>query len=217
MAVILFRPFGLKISYAVGKSWSRLNMFLLRILCGISYDVEIRGELPDRPCIYISNHQSAWETIAFPSIIPPFMWVLKRELFYIPFFGWCLLALGHIGIDRKAGAKSIRKVNEKGKDILERGYNIVIFPEGTRSAPGTLGQFNPGGISLALNSGAPIVPVIQNAGRLWSRKSFGKRPGKITVIIEEPISTEGVSPSERKKLNQRVKDIIKTRLDEIRG
>ena len=190
-------------------------MLLLRLICGISYEVDIRGELPKSPSIFISNHQSAWETIAFPSFIPPFMWVLKKELFKIPIFGWCLIVLGHIGIDRKAGAKSIKEINEKGKEILGRGYNIVIFPEGTRSAPGELGQFNPGGVSLALNSGVPIVPVIHNAGRLWGRQSFGKESGKISVIIEESIPTEGVSPSERKKINQKVREIIEAGLKEI--
>ena len=192
-------------------------MLLLKLICGISYEVDVRGERPASPSVFISNHQSAWETIAFPSFIPPFMWVLKKELLRIPIFGWCLIVLGHIGIDRKAGARSMKEINKKGKKILGRGYNIVIFPEGTRSAPGELGQFNPGGVSLALNSGAPIVPVIHNAGRLWRRQSFAKKPGKISIIIEKPIPTEGVSPSERKKINQKVRDIIESRLKEIGG
>ena len=190
-------------------------MFLLKVICNITYEVKINGELPKEPVIYISNHQSAWETIAFPSILPPFMWILKRELFFIPFFGWCLMALGHIGIDRKSGSKAIKEINDQGKELLERGYNVVVFPEGTRRPPGKLGQFNPGGVGLAIKCGVPIVPVVHNAGNLWGRKAFGKKAGKISVVIEKPIATANILPSDRRKTSDRVREIIANELDQI--
>ena len=217
IVVLLLRPFGLAVSYTVGRTWSRLNMFLLKYICGLSYEVRTTAKLPDGPAVYLAKHQSAWETIAFPSIFPPFMWVLKKELFYIPFFGWCLKALGHIGIDRKSGARAIKTINERGRKILGMGFNIIMFPEGTRVEPGKMGPFNPGGVGLAINNGVPIVPVTHNAGRFWARRSFLKRPGKITVIIDEPIPTAGLPPSQRRKLTARVEEIIAKRLEEIGG
>lgn len=215
--IVLFRPFGIRAVYPLGRLWSRLNGIYLKAICGMSYEVIGKQNIPDGPAVYLAKHQSAWETIIFPSIFPPYMWVLKRELFKIPVFGWCLKALGHIGIDREMGIKSLKQINEEGERLLKEGFSIIIFPEGTRVAPGDMGEFNPGGISLALKAGVPIVPVTHNAGIFWRRKEFAKRPGKITVVIDEPISTEGVSPSARKKLNQRVKEIIEMRLKEIGG
>jgi len=127
------------------------------------------------------------------------------------------MALGHIGIDRKSGANAVKKINEEGRKILGMGYNMVIFPEGTRMPPGRLGVFNPGGAGLAIKNKAPVVPVTHNMGRIWEKRSFLKKPGKITVVIDEPIYTENISPSERKSLNNRVREIISKRLVEING
>lgn len=215
--IVIVRPFGIKASYFFGRLWSRLNGIYLKAICGIEYEVVGKENVPASPAVYLAKHQSAWETLIFPSIFPPFMWVLKKELFYIPVFGWCLKALGHIGIAREMGIKSMKMINEEGARLLKEGYNIIIFPEGTRVPPGETGEFNPGGVSLALKAGVPIVPVTHNAGLFWRRKEFAKRPGKITVVIDEPIPTEGVSPSVRKELNQKVRDIISERLKEIGG
>lgn len=215
--IVIVRPFGVRVSYSFGRLWSKLNGLYLKIICGISYEV-IGGEnIPAGPAVYLAKHQSAWETVIFPSIFPPYMWVLKRELFYIPVFGWCLKALGHIGIDREMGIISLKQINSEGTRLLKEGFSVIIFPEGTRIAPGEMGEFNPGGVSLALKAGVPIVPVTHNAGLFWRRKEFAKRPGKITVVIDEPILTEGLSPSSRKELNQKVRDIISRRLKEIGG
>ncbi|MEK7850450.1 MAG: lysophospholipid acyltransferase family protein [Deltaproteobacteria bacterium] len=194
-----------------------MNGLYLKAICGITYEVVGKKNIPEGPAVYLAKHQSAWETLIFPSIFPPYMWVLKRELFYIPIFGWCLKALGHIGIDREMGIKSLKQINEEGTRLLKKGYSIIIFPEGTRVAPGQVGEFNPGGVSLALKTGVPIVPVTHNAGLFWRRKEFAKRPGKITVVIDEPIPTDGVSPSARKELNQKVRALIEMRLKEIGG
>lgn len=215
--IVLFRPLGLKFVYPIGRFWGLSNLFMLKVICGITHEVRFKGKLPDGPAVYLSNHQSAWETVAFPTIFPPFMWVLKKELMYVPIFGWSLMALGHIGINRSAGSKSIKQINKEGKRILKSGYSMLIFPEGTRAAPGKLENFNPGGVGLAITNGVPIVPVTHNAGRLWSTQSYGKKPGKVTVIVDEPIPTADVSPSERKALNQQIRDIIGKRLEEIGG
>ena len=215
--IVLFRPLGLKFVYQIGRFWGTSNLFMLKAICGITYEVKFKGKLPDGPAVYLSNHQSAWETVAFPTIFPPFMWVLKKELMYVPIFGWGLMALGHIGINRSAGSKSIKQINKEGKRILKSGYSMVIFPEGTRAAPGKLEAFNPGGVGLAITNGVPIVPVTHNAGRLWNKQSYGKKPGKVTVIVDEAIPTADVSPSERKALNQKIRDIIGNRLEEIGG
>jgi 1-acyl-sn-glycerol-3-phosphate acyltransferase len=214
-AIIILRPLGLKFGNRIGRLWSITNLFLLKIICGITYDIQFRGERPEGPVVYLAKHQSAWETIAFPALLPPFMWVLKRELMYIPIFGWCLMVLGHIGINRKAGRSAIKQINRDGKKILESGYNMVIFPEGTRMAPGERGTFNPGGVGLAISNGVPIVPVAHNAGSLWRKNAFAKRSGKITVIIDEAIETKGMSPSDRKVLTERVKKTIENRMKEI--
>lgn len=217
MLVVIFRPLGLGTVYPIGRFWSKTGLFFLKIICGITYEVKVTGKLPEGPAVFLSNHQSAWETMAYPAFLPPFMWVLKRELLYVPIFGWCLMALGHIGIDRKAGSQAIKQINRKGKEILSRNYNMVIFPEGTRISPGGAGKFNPGGAGLAIGSSVPVVPVTHNAGRLWGKDAFSKKPGHITVIIDEPIPTKGLPPSERKALNDRVRDIIIKRLEEIGG
>ena len=214
-AIIILRPLGLKLVYRIGRTWSRINLLLLKFICGITYEVQFKGEKPEGPVVYLAKHQSAWETVAFPTLLPPFMWVLKRELMYIPVFGWCLKALGHIGINRKAGASAIKQINREGKKILNSGYSLVIFPEGTRTDPGEMGTFNPGGVGLAINNGVPIVPVAHNAGSLWRKNAFAKRPGKITVIIDEAIETKGMSPSDRKVLTERIKKTIENRMKEI--
>ena len=213
--IVIFRPFGINFIYPFARLWSRSSILILEILCGVKWEVIVEGKLPEGPAVYLSNHQSALETIAFPSFLPQFVWVLKRELHYIPIFGWCVMALGHIGINRSAGSESIRLINKEGKKAIERGSSVAIFPEGTRAPYGQLGEFSPGGAGLAINCGVPVVPIAQNAGKVWGKQSFGKSPGKITVIIGEPIPTAGMPPSERKKLNNRVKEIIAEYLKEM--
>lgn len=213
--IIILKPLGLKFGNRIGRTWSIINLFLLKFICGITCDVQFRGKRPEGPAVYLAKHQSAWETIAFPAFLPPFMWVLKRELMYIPIFGWCLMVLGHIGINRKAGRGAIKQINTEGGKILESGYSMIIFPEGTRMAPGEMGTFNPGGVGLAISNGVPIVPIAHNAGRLWLKNAFAKRPGKITVIIDEAIETKEVSPSDRKLLTEKVKVTIENLMKEI--
>ena len=182
--------------YRVISGWSRLVLWFLRRLCRVRWKVEGRENLPSRPAVILAKHQSAWETLAFQSIFPPQVHVLKRELLWIPFFGWGLALMSPIAIDRARGISSLRQIARKGKERLEQGFWIVIFPEGTRVAPGKKRRFQQGGAWLAAHSGAPVVPVAHNAGRVWPRNSFLKFPGKVTVRIGPAIDSGGRAPEE---------------------
>ncbi len=182
--------------YPILTTWQRLTVFYAKVICGIHYRVEglehIKGL---KSAVAISNHQSTWETLAFFQIFPHMCFVLKRELLRIPFFGWSLSLLNPIGIDRAAAKKALDQLIKQGKQILEEDRWVVIFPEGHRMPPEKLGDMKPGGIFLAVKSGCPVVPVVHNAGYYWPRRAFIKKPGIITVVIGEPILTEGKSAS----------------------
>jgi 1-acyl-sn-glycerol-3-phosphate acyltransferase len=163
--------------------------------------------LPQRPSIVLGKHQSAWETLAFQVFLPPQVWVLRRSLLRVPFFGWGLAMASPIAIDRGAGMQALKQTLEQGRDRLARGFWIIIFPEGTRVAPGQRAKYQVGGAWLAAKTGAPVVPIAHNAGRLWRRNAFLKFPGVITVSIGEPIDPAGLKPEE---LNRRVEDWIES-------
>jgi len=180
--------------YRVISGWSRAVLFLARRLLGIDWKVEGHENLPARPAVILSQHQSAWETIAFQHIFPPQVYILKRELLWIPFFGWGLALMSPIAIDRSRGFAALRNIARRGRERLEQGFWVVIFPEGTRVAPGERRAYQLGGAWLAAASGAPIVPVAHNAGRVWPRNAFIKRPGTVTVRIGPPIESRDRDP-----------------------
>ena len=198
-------PLGPFTRYRVISLWARMMVAAVEAICGIRYRVLGAERLPPAPFIVLSKHQSAWETIAFQVIFPPQVWVVKRELLWIPFFGWGLAMLAPIAIDRGSGARALRQMLEQGRDRLARGFCIVIFPEGTRVAPGTRREYQPGGAWLASKTEAPVVPVAHNSGELWRRNAFLKHPGTVTVSIGAPIETRGLAPGE---INRRVEDWI---------
>lgn len=192
--------------------WSRAVIALARSIVGIRYRVEGREHLPSRPAIILSKHQSAWETLAFQVIFPPQVLVLKRELLWIPFFGWGLALMSPISIDRSRGTSALKRMLALGRQRLAEGFWIAIFPEGTRVAPGTRGEYRVGGAWLAVKTGAPVIPVAHNAGLCWRRNAFIKRPGTVTVLIGEPISPAGLTPE---ALNARVEEWIESRMPEL--
>lgn len=194
-------PFGLLIliffflppipRYRAITLWGRMVIWLARLILGIRYRVEGLENLPREPAVVLSKHQSAWETIAFQQIFPPLSFVLKKNLLYIPFFGWGLALFSPIAIDRGAGREAMKQIEAQGKDRLKSGFWVLVFPEGTRVAVGEKGNYQPGGAWLATKAGVPVVPVAHNAGRCWPKNAFIKRPGLITVVIGPPISTAG--------------------------
>jgi len=200
--------------YRIVTTWSRLVVGAAESICGIRYRVLGAEQLPPPPYIVLSKHQSAWETLAFQQIFPPQVWVVKRELLWIPFFGWGLAMLSPIAIDRGAGPRALRHMLELARDRLAQGFCIVIFPEGTRVAPGARGEYHPGGAWLAARTATPVVPVAHNSGETWRRNAFLKYPGTITVSIGAPIETHGLAPGE---INRRVEDWIESEMRHIRG
>lgn len=192
-AVIALASFPLprQARYRIISGWSRLVVHLARALCGIRWRVEGRERLPDSPAVILAKHQSAWETLAFQEIFPPQVLVLKRELLWIPFFGWGLALMSPIAIDRARGRAAARDIARQGRERLAQGFWVVIFPEGTRVRVGERREYQQGGAWLAAQCGVPVVPVAHNAGRLWPRNAFVKRAGNVTVRIGPPIPTEG--------------------------
>ena len=154
------------------------------------------GNILQEPCIIISNHQSTWETLAFQTIFPAHTWVLKRELLWLPVFGWSLALLNPIIINRGDKLNAIKKVIRQGSDRLKRGISIVIYPEGTRQPYKQLGAYQNGGSAIAKKTGYSIVPVYHNAGKLWAKGAFIKKPGEITLVIGKAISQSNLKPSE---------------------
>ncbi len=172
--------------------WAHFVLWWLRLTCGVTHRVQGLQHLPRDPCVILSKHQSAWETIAFQVIFPPQAWVLKRELLRIPVFGWALAATRPVSIDRRGGVRALGKLVTQGTSRLREGRCVVVFPEGTRVLPGESGRYNPGGALLAVKAGVPVVPVAHNAGRYWPRRGFIKRPGEIQVVVGPPIAVAGV-------------------------
>lgn len=193
---ILTFPFPFRWRYAVITQWTSFNLWWLAVTCKLHYTVEGKENIPTGPAIIISKHQSAFETMVLQRIFPPHVWLLKRELLWIPFFGWGLAMLEPIAIDRKAGRKSLQQLMAIGRKRLADGRWIVIFPEGTRVAPGQKGRYAPGGAMLAVRSGCPVVPVAHNAGEFWPRHGFIKHPGTIRIVIGPIIDPRNHSAQE---------------------
>ncbi|MCX7628475.1 MAG: 1-acyl-sn-glycerol-3-phosphate acyltransferase [Methylophilaceae bacterium] len=211
LALILIPMAAPRRSYIIA-GWARFVMRWLALTCNLRYRVIGREHIPDRPCIILAKHQSAWETIAFQEIFPPQIWVLKRSLLLLPFFGWALWALRSIAIDRSAGREALKQLVEQGKDRLNSGLCVVVFPEGTRVAPGQKGKYHIGGAWLATHAGATVIPVAHNAGEFWGRNSLLKRPGLITVSIGAPIDATGMKAD---VLNKRIEDWIESEMPRL--
>jgi len=213
LAILLF-PLPAVTHSRIVSSWAYLAMFWLKLTCGLSFRVIGKENIPQQACIVLAKHQSAWETIAFQVIFPPQIWVMKRSLLLIPFLGWAFAALKAIAIDRGAGREALKQMVDQGKDRLARGLWVVIFPEGTRIAPGKKGKYHIGGAWLATHTQATVVPVAHNAGEFWRKNSFIKTPGVITVSIGKPINTSGLKPDE---LNHMVENWIEGEMPLLRS
>ncbi|MBL4774870.1 MAG: 1-acyl-sn-glycerol-3-phosphate acyltransferase [Mariprofundus sp.] len=208
LLLILARPFGFSASWMWATLWSHTTLGLLRLLCGIRIVIEGKENLPDEPCVVMAKHQSAAEAVAMPILVPPYTWILKRELFYIPFFGWALALMGTIGIRRGSPRAAIKQVMQDGSEKLKAGRWVVIFPEGTRSSVGTTGNYQPGGVILAQKAKVGILPMAHNAGALWPKRGFIKKPGIITFRFLPFIPAEQVGSIKRGALMDRLEQDI---------
>ena len=193
---ILTFPFHPITRYRIISGWALIMLWLLRVVCGIRMEVRGAENIPKQPCILLCKHQSTWETIALQKVFPPQVWVLKRELLWLPFFGWGLAMTSPIAIKRSKGKEAIKQLLKQGRQRLALGFCVVIFPEGTRIPYGQRGKYKIGGALLGSATGAPVVPVAHNAGRLWGRNSFLRHPGTITMSIGVPIDPAGLKAEE---------------------
>ena len=183
--------------YRITIGWPQLAIWGAKVFCGLRWTIEGEHHLPDGPAIVLAKHQSAWETLFLPSHLPrEVCFVYKRELHRIPFFGWGLALLRMIPIDRARGKEAFEQVVQIGQKRLDEGRWPILFPEGTRIAPGKMGHFKMGGALLASRTNTPIVPIALNTGEFWPRNSFAKRPGEITVRIGPLIYPDGLTPEE---------------------
>jgi len=217
LLVILSRPFGFAAAWSWARVWSASIFALLRILCGIHINIEGKQHMPEHACVVMAKHQSAAETIAMPILLPPYAWILKRELFYIPFFGWALALMGAIGIRRGSPRAAIKQVMQDGKTRLRQNLWVVIFPEGTRAPVGSTGNYQPGGVIVAQKAQVGILPLAHNAGLLWPKRGFIKHPGTITFRFLPYISAETVSSMKRTELLQRLETDIETETRKLGG
>jgi len=189
-----------------GQHWGKVNLWALEWICGLGYQVQGEENLPSSTCIVLCKHQSAWETIALRALLPPeHTWVMKRELLWIPLFGWALAVYRPIAIDRSSAYRSIQRLLDQGKYWLDKERWIIIFPEGTRVASGQRQHYGRGGAMLARKTGYPVLPIAHNAGVFWRRRYIKKHPGKVILVIGKPLDPTGLSSTE---ISQRVEEWI---------
>jgi 1-acyl-sn-glycerol-3-phosphate acyltransferase len=198
LAVLVYSIFvrGDKV-YWLCVGWLNTAIWGAKTICGVRWRMHGTENLPDSPVVLLPKHQSTWETFAFPGLMPhPLAYVFKRELLYIPFFGWAMGRMDMIHIDRSKRTEAWNRVAEQGRKFMAQGHWVIMFPEGTRIARGKKGQYKSGGTRLAVQTQRPVLPVAVTSARCWPRKSFILRPGVIDVSIGPAISSSGREPDE---------------------
>jgi 1-acyl-sn-glycerol-3-phosphate acyltransferase len=212
MSIFFMWPFPFKVRSAIARNWGKSMLWVGRIVCGLDYVIEGRENIPAEPSVIMIKHTTVFETYTQLAVFPPQTWVVKRELRWIPLFGWGLAAMRPIAIDRSAGHTAVTQVIEQGRKLLADGIWITIFPEGTRMSAGQTKKYGVSGAALARDVQCPILPVAHNAGDLWPRRGLKKKPGLIRFCIGPPIE-----PSDRrpKETNLIVQDWIETKMKEI--
>lgn len=215
LAILLCPLFGLRgrPQYRIARAWLALCISSARVILGIRTRVTGMENLPQGEqagAVLLVKHQSTYETFLMPAIMPhPLAYVFKKELLYVPFFGWSIGRLDMIHIDRDQGSQAFRKVVQQGKLLLDKGVWVIMFPEGTRIARGEKGQYKTGGTRLAIATGVPVVPIAVTSAKVWPRKAFLKRPGVVDVSIGKPIDSAGRRPDE---LMREVEDWIEAEM-----
>ncbi len=210
--ILLAAPFSFDWRYRCAQLWVRSSLWMLKTVCGLSYEVRGVENIPKDAGVILCKHQSAWETMALQAIFPPVVFILKRELLWIPLWGWAMAVLEPIAINRRAKTAAMKQVLKQGAERIGAGRWVVIFPEGTRMAPGQRGKYLPGGAMLAHRVGCPVVPVAHNAGEFWRRKAFLKFPGTIQMRIGPPIEGGQFSAGE---INARAEEWIESQMAQI--
>ena len=206
-----FFPFSLR--YKLSVIWADISLWLAKNICHLNYEISGQENIPkDRNGIILCKHQSAWETIAMQQIFPTHVFLLKESLLWLPFWGWAMATLKPIAINRKNQKTALRKLVKLGSERLNEGLWVVVFPEGTRCAPGEKKKFSAGGCLLAQRSGYPVIPVAHNAGEYWPRYSFLKYPGTIKVKIGPLIESKNRKAND---LNAKVEAWISDAMEEI--
>jgi 1-acyl-sn-glycerol-3-phosphate acyltransferase len=181
----------------ISAAWGNTNLWLMRIICGLKYRIRGRENLPEHGAIIMAKHQSTWETISLKGIVHPRQsWILKQELMRIPVFGWALMAIPNIPIDRSSGHLAVKQIIKRGTELLQQDRVIVVFPEGTRTAPGEKTKYGIGGSLLAEKSGYPVIPLAHNAGVFWRRRGLKKYPGTVDIVVGEAFDPQGMKASE---------------------
>jgi 1-acyl-sn-glycerol-3-phosphate acyltransferase len=210
---IVCAPLPLPTRYKITMKWVKACIWGAEHICGIRWQIKGEENLPDKPVLLLSKHQSTWETLFYPAYLDrELTYVFKRELLYLPFFGWGIGLLEMIHIDRKKGSTAFDDVVRQGTEKLAGGRSVIMFPEGTRIPPGKAGQYKTGGARFAVGTGATIVPIAVNSGECWPKKAFIKTPGLITVSFGPPIEPAGRTPDE---LNRQVRDWIETEMRQL--
>jgi 1-acyl-sn-glycerol-3-phosphate acyltransferase len=205
-------PLTLEQRYAIPRAWGRTLTWLCGVVCGLRYTVEGREHLPQRPFISLWKHSSAWETMAQMFVVPTASWSLKREVIWIPIVGWAVRTYKPIAINRSAGHSAVNQVVSQGRERLASGMGVIVYPEGTRVAPGQTRKYGVSGALLACETGTPVVPIAHNSGYFWRRRGLLKKPGTIRVVIGPPIDPTGLTPRE---VNERAQRWIEATVAEI--
>lgn len=187
--LLIWAPLGVRIGLV--KSWINISLGLLKYICGLSYRIEGLENIPEHGFIVMSKHSSTWETIALQKFFDPMVWVVKQELTRIPLFGWGLIAMNAIAINRGTGRKAIKQLIDESRQRMDEGRILMLFPEGTRVPPGEHKPFKVGGAIVSEKTGYAVLPVAHNAGEFWPRHSWIKWPGVIRIVIGKPILPEG--------------------------
>lgn len=192
LLILAFLPFQKR--YFFASRWVNFLGWWLKVSCGITHKVVDLDNLPEQPCVIVSNHQSTWETFFLQRYFAPQATVLKRELMWIPFFGWVIRFMKPIVINRSQRTSALKQILKQGSERLQEGLWVLIFPEGTRVPVGENRPHFPGGAMLAIRNNVPIVPLVHNAGRVWPARDTRKYPGEITIKFGKPIDTTGKNP-----------------------